>query len=81
MGISSAIPRLDEQWTEHMGVRTPGAPGGIVNTVQTPYPLYPGIGCIHRLCGASCRSDPSAAAALGEVIEAGRGSAAAGGET
>ena len=38
MGISSAIPRLDEQWTEHMGVPTPGAPGGIVNTAQTPYP-------------------------------------------
>jgi len=40
-----------------MGVPTPGAPRGIVNTAQTPNPLYPGIGCIHRLCGASSHAD------------------------
>jgi hypothetical protein len=38
MGISSAIPRLDEQWTEYMVVPAPGAPKGVVNTAQTSYP-------------------------------------------
>jgi hypothetical protein len=35
-----------------------------VNTAQTPHPLYPGIGCIHRLCGASSLADLGDRAAL-----------------
>jgi hypothetical protein len=36
-----------------------------VNTAKTPYPLYPGIRCIHRLCGASSLADlPGSAASL-----------------
>jgi hypothetical protein len=34
-----------------------------VNTAQAPYPLYPGIGCIHRLCGASSHADLGGSAA------------------
>ena len=93
-----------------------------MNTAKTKHPLYPGIGCIHRLCGASSHADlgglaaspvrrqregvvlvaigpvnkMSAKSSAGHggpmavrihpsapwaVIEAGRGSAAAGGET
>ena len=34
-----------------------------MNTAQTPHPLYPGIGCIHRLCGASSHADLEGSAA------------------
>ena len=39
MGISSAIPRLDEQWTEHMGGTYPWRPWRHrEHRAQTPYP-------------------------------------------
>ena len=34
-----------------------------MDSAQTPCPLYPGIGCIHRLCGASSHADLEGSAA------------------
>ena len=34
-----------------------------MDSAQTPCALYPGIGCIHRLCGASSHADLEGSAA------------------